>query len=344
MIILRVREMFKNDQMRSLLFLFSLCTGILSAQSDSTYAERLGWPKGAKVLIMHVDDAGMSWDSNEGAIQALTKGVANSVSVMMPCGWVPGFVHQLKKYPEIDAGLHLTLTSEWDDYRWGPLSGKPAVPGLVDAEGALWPEVEDVVKNASADEVEQEIRAQLERARKMGFQPTHMDSHMGTLFASPAFLQRYVKVGIQERIPVMMPAGHCSMIAETNKLDAPTVGLLRSTGKILWDNGLPVLDDLHNETYGMRIPPGLNDQQMQKLKTKLLLESFTRLKSGVTMLIVHCTAPSPIFKHISSSGDVRKSDLLAMQSPELKAYLQKEGIVLTTWRELMQRRQALIKK
>ena len=330
--------------MRSILFL--LCLIFLNqsksaAQTDTTYAERLGWPKGAKVLIMHVDDAGMSWDSNEGALQALTKGVATSVSVMMPCGWVPGFVHQLKKNPSIDAGLHLTLTSEWDDYRWGPLSGKPAVPGLVDPEGALWPEVEDVVKNASADEVEKEILAQIARARQMGFEPTHMDSHMGTLFASPAFLQRYIKVGIQERIPVMMPAGHCSMIAETNKLDPFTLGLLRNAGKNLWSNGLPVLDDLHNETYGMKIPPGLSDQAMQKLKTKLIIESFQRLKPGVTMLIVHCTAPSPIFKHISGSGDVRKSDLLAMQSPELKAYLQKEGIVLTTWRELMERRKKL---
>ena len=104
---------------------------------------------------------------------------------------------------------------------------------------------------------------------------------------------------------------------------------------------MPVLDDLHNETYGMPIPAGLNDKQMQKLKTKLLIESFERLKPGVTMLIVHCTAPSPIFQHISTSGDVRKSDLLAMQSPELKAYLQNKGIILTTWRELMARRQAI---
>lgn len=330
--------------MRSFYFLLCLILfsqNALHAQEEMTYAERLGWPKGSKVLIMHVDDAGMSWDSNEGALQALTKGVATSVSVMMPCAWVPGFVHQLKKHPQIDAGLHLTLTSEWDDYRWGPLSGKPTVPGLVDQEGALWPEVEDVVKHASADEVEREIRAQIARAREMGFEPTHMDSHMGTLFASPAFLERYIKIGIQERIPVMMPGGHCSMIAVTNKLDAATLGLVRAAGKTLWDNGLPVLDDLHNETYGMKIPPGLSDKAMQKLKTKMIIESFQRLKPGVSMLIVHCTAPSPIFKHISGSGDVRKSDLLAMQSPELKAYLQKEGIILTTWRELMERRKKL---
>src|SRR5579871_5603473 len=85
---------------------------------DSTYADRLGFPKGARVLIIHVDDAGMSLESNEGAVTALTKGAATSVSVMMPCPWVPGFVSWLHQHPDADAGLHLTLTSEWTGYRW----------------------------------------------------------------------------------------------------------------------------------------------------------------------------------------------------------------------------------
>lgn len=121
-----------------LLLLGFITTIITFAQNtDTTYAERLGFPKGAKVVILHVDDAGMSWDSNEGAINALTKGVANSVSVMMPCPWVPAFVHFLNEHPQTDAGLHLTLTSEWKEYRWGPLAGKIAVPGLTDKEGDL---------------------------------------------------------------------------------------------------------------------------------------------------------------------------------------------------------------
>ena len=92
-----------------LLFLASLKPAI----SQETYAEKLGFPKGSKVLILHIDDAGMSWDSNQGVMQAMEKGVATSVSVMMPCPWVPGFVHYLKDHPNVDAGLHLTRTSEW---------------------------------------------------------------------------------------------------------------------------------------------------------------------------------------------------------------------------------------
>src|SRR3954462_8863787 len=126
---------------------------VLAQTVDSTYADRLGFPRNSKVLILHVDDAGMSFDSNEGAINAMTKGVATSCSVMMPCPWVPGYVHYLKEHPQTDAGLHLTLTSEWKDYRWGPLMGKAAVPGLVDAEGDMWPSVGEVVEHAKPDEV-----------------------------------------------------------------------------------------------------------------------------------------------------------------------------------------------
>src|SRR5450432_907799 len=98
-----------------LLVVLSTTNSIHAQTIDPTYAEKLGYPKGAKVLIIHVDDAGMSFDSNEGAIEALTNGAATSCSVMMPCSWVPAFVHFLKQHPAIDAGLHLTLTSEWSE-------------------------------------------------------------------------------------------------------------------------------------------------------------------------------------------------------------------------------------
>src|SRR5579863_967802 len=171
------------------------------SQNDSTYAERLGWPKGSRVLIIHVDDAGMSYESNAGAIAALTRGAATSVSVMMPCPWVPGFVKWLRSHPDIDAGLHLTLTSEWNDYRWGPLAGRTNVPGLTDSTGDLWPTVLQVARHASADEVGAEMKAQLDRARAMGFQPTHLDTHMGTVYATTEFMKKYIELGVEHHIP-----------------------------------------------------------------------------------------------------------------------------------------------
>jgi hypothetical protein len=330
--------------MKYIFLLFVFTAAFCKAQTiDSTYALKLGYPKGAKVVILHIDDAGMSFDSNEGTITAMTKGVANSCSVMMPCPWVPGFVHYLQEHKNLDAGLHLTLTSEWKDYRWVPLAGKTEVPGLTDIEGNLWRSVADVVKHATADEVEKEIRAQIDRAVTMGFIPTHLDSHMGTLFATPAFIERYVKVGIEKKIPVMLPGGHNTLIQSEMKAPDSQVQQLRQTGKMLWSAGLPVLDDLHNESYDWKIPDNISndDKKIQAFKTQKYIAAIKSLKPGITMMIMHCTAPTAVFPFISNSGPVRKGDLLAMTDPAFKSALQKEGIVLTTWRELKERRDKL---
>jgi chitin disaccharide deacetylase len=323
----------------SLLLILPLCVSISYAQD--TYAEKLGFPKGAKVLILHVDDAGMSWDSNEGAIQAITNGVATSVSVMMPTPWVPGFFHFLKQHPTTDAGLHLTLTSEWSDYRWAPLAGKSAVPGLVDSEGAMWAGVDDVVKHATADEVEKEIRAQLERARLFGFEPTHLDSHMGTLFASPEFLQRYINIGVEQKIAIMFPAGHNTMIRKQSGLGENILKQFQQTGKVIWDAGLPVLDDLHNVSYDWEYPTTarVSDISLRKYATQNYIETIRSLKPGLTMVIMHCSKPTEVFSHITDSGHIRKGDLLAMTDPEFRKFIQQEGIILTTWREVKQRRE-----
>ena len=311
-----------------LISLVCLAPAMGSARQDtSTYAEKLGWPKGTRALILHVDDVGMSYDTELGTIEAIEKGVANSLSVMMPTPWVPHAVEWIKA-ARPDAGLHLTLTSEWKSYRWGPLAGKPAVPGLVDPQGALWPNVASVVKNATADEVEREIRAQLDRARTMGFEPTHMDSHMGTLFATDAFMERYIKVGIEQKIPVMFPGGHNFYISQSNPGRATEA---REIGQRIWAGGLPVLDDLHNNSYDWKTED----------KVDRYIDAVRGLKPGVTMMIMHCTRPTEVFAQISSSGTTRLGDLKAMLDPRLRKALADERIVLTTWRELMERRKGV---
>ena len=330
------------------------------AQEAKTYAEKLGWPKGAKVLILHVDDAGMSHDSDEGVEKATGEGVATSTSVMMPCPWVPEIVKYIKENPKLDAGLHLTLTSEWDNYRWGPLAGKTNVPGLVDKQGCLYPSVVAVYFNASPDEVDKEIRAQLDRALAMGFKPTHLDSHMGTLFAKDAFMEKYLKLGIEKQIPVMFPGGDdlfyraeakAATIADLKKQGKYTDGMnipdpapltkAKEIGTMLWKNGLPVLDDLHNSSYDWVMPDieHKTDAEIQKWYTDHYIESIGRLSPGLTMVIMHCTNPSPMFKYICDDTQKRKGDMLAMLDPRLRSFLTKNGYILTTWRELMERRQ-----
>lgn len=327
--------------MKNIIFTTLVVVIFINHAIGQTYAEKLGYPKGAKVIILHVDDVGMSYESNDGAIQSIEKGVATSLSMMMPCSWIPGFLPYLKDHPRTDAGLHLTLTSEWNQYRWGPLAGKTNVPGLVDKEGAMWKSVAEVVQHASADEIYTEIKSQLDRSRTAGWEPTHLDSHMGTLFATPEFLKMYLMLGINEKIPVMFPGGHNTMILESEKNTHLDKKETTEVGKMLWNAGLPVLDDLHNVTYGFSYPQDVSNEELQKFAANQYIESFKKLQPGLTMVIMHCSNPSPIFKQITESGTTRKADMLAMLSPELKKYIQDNQIILTTWREAMERRKRI---
>jgi len=302
--------------------------GYAAASSEQpTYAERLGWPHGSRVVIFHVDDAGMSYDSNIGAIRALEQGVATSTSVMMPCPWVPHFAEYAKEHPQIDAGVHLTLNAEWTNYRWGPVAGRSVVPGLVDPEGYLWHGVPAVADHASPNEFEAEIRAQLDKALAMGIKPTHLDSHMGTCFQQP-FIQRYVKVGIEKQIPIMIFGGHLQHVGEEVGAFRPLINLLAES---VWNAGLPVLDDLVTQ------PTKAGDFEGRKRE---LIELLRTMQPGVTQIIVHCTATTEVFQHISGSGPARQAELNLMLDPEVRSFIKDQGIILTTWRELKSRRDA----
>ena len=323
-------------------FLVLILLGSNILAQEKTWAEKLGFERGAKVIIMHVDDLGMSYSSNKGTLQAINEGLANSGSIMMPCPWAPGIANYLKDHPGLDFGLHLTLTSEWDDYRWGPVAGVNCVPTLTDEQGKLWDNVPLVVKNATPEDVEEELRAQIDLAMRMGIQPTHLDSHMGTLFAKAEFMQIYVKLGMEYGIPVLLPAGHNTIVSRGFKDKPEFMTQVREFGKKLWDAGLPVVDDVISDTYDWRLPEGMEktDENLQAYKTGKFIERFEEMKPGITVVIMHCTDPSDIFEYITPSGETRKGDLLAMLDPKLKAYVEKEGIILTTWKELMERRKA----
>lgn len=294
--------------------------------AEPSFAERLGWKADEVVVILHVDDVGMSRSSNLGAIEAVEKGVAKSWAIMMPCPWVPDIARYLRDHPGVDSGLHLTLTSEWAPYRWGPVAGKPAVPGLVDPEGCLWRNVEAVALKATADEVEREIRAQVDRAETLGLPITHLDSHMGTLFARGDFFERFVKVGIEKRIPILAVGGHATYTLQEN---AEATRKLKPWIRKIWNGGLPVLDDLHTGSYGWK----------PAQKTELLLQLLGELKPGVTEILFHASRPTEDFPVITGSSESRRADLAALTDPRVRELIASRRIQVTTWQELMQRRQ-----
>ena len=306
----------------------AMVTPGLARAAEKTYAERLGWPEGSKVVLFHSDDLGMCLEGNLGTAESIEKGIVTSVSTMMPCPWVPGWLKYLQQNPKVDNGLHLTLTSEWDDYRWGPVAGQPAVPTLVDKEGCLWDNVGQVIEHATADDVETEIRAQIDKALAMGMPVTHIDSHMGTLFANPEFFKRYVKVGIEYQIPILItgPNGYL-----TNKYEAGIAEALTADGthEKVWAAGLPVLDDATGVSY---------DWKSRDVKKRMMMETIKELRPGVTEIIVHCTQRTGHFDAISTSGSTRQADLDVMTDPEVIKLVKDEGIILTTWRELKARR------
>ena len=296
---------------------------ITATSRAQTFAERLGYPKDTIAVILHVDDVGMSHSSNLGAISALESNSASSFAVMIPCPWVTEIARWLAKNRGADSGLHLTLTSEWQIYRWGPVAGKRAVPGLVDQEGCLWRSVPEVVAHATPDEIETEIRAQLDRAETFGLPITHMDSHMGTLFARPDYFMRYLKVAAEKKIPMLAVGGHMTYVSK-NEPEAAK-GLRPLIPKI-WNAGLPVIDDLHTGWSGLDTPA----------KFQAALEE---LKPGVTEFLFHASVPTEDFSLITNSHANRKADLEALTSDKTKEIINRRGIVITTWRELMQRRQ-----
>jgi predicted glycoside hydrolase/deacetylase ChbG (UPF0249 family) len=277
------------------------------------------------VVILHVDDMGMSHSSNLGGIAAVEKGVATSWSVMLPCPWVPEIAKYLKEHPDTDSGAHLTLTSEWSPYRWSPLAGKPKVPGLVDTEGCLWRSVEEVAGHATPDEIETEIRAQLDRAEHLGIPVTHLDSHMGTLFARPDYFERFAKIGMEKGIPILAIGGHGTYAMKENP-DAS--GKLRAWIPKIWNAGLPVIDDLHTDSYVWK----------PEEKTEKFIALLKELKPGITEIIFHASIPTDDFPLITTSSSARLADTRALTDPAVKQLIQQRGIILTTWKELKQRR------
>lgn len=164
----------------------------------TTLAERLGYRADDRVVIINCDDLGASHSANAGVYTALREGVASSATLMVPAPWAR---HAASEYRGEDVGVHLTLNSEWDLYRWGPIT---RAPSLLDGDGGFPRTVTDVWDHADLDEVWRELSAQVERAILWGFDITHLDSHMGTLQLKPEFFDVYLELAVEHALPLRL--------------------------------------------------------------------------------------------------------------------------------------------
>lgn len=274
-------------------------------------------------LIVHADDLGFSHAGNRASLEMLEKGFVSSASVMMPCPWAPEVAAWARQNPDKDLGLHLTLNSEWKTMRWAPVAPRDKVPGLVDPDGYMWAAPGDVARRATAQEVETELRAQIEKARKMGIRFTHLDTHMGTVYARPDYFQVFEKLGREYGVPVLMVKP-----SEEARREAPpaTVKFLLDNEERLRKEGVFRLDSLLTNPAG-----GTSDPEKRKAAYHAALR---RLKPGVHQIILHPAALDPELRAATASAVQRDLDYRIFSDPSTVQLIRELGIKLVGWKDV----------
>ena len=303
----------------------------LSAQSDKTkkesktWAEKLSFPKGKKVLLLHMDDIGMCPEANTAAMRYIDNKNIMSAAVMMPCPNAAEFIEWAKTHPAAEIGLHLTLTSEWNKYRWPPVTDAAKIPGLIDPDGKLWHEVPDVVVHASPQEVETEIRAQIEKCMALGYRPTHIDTHMGTLYGSVEYTKAFFRVAEEYNIPANA----------IDMSDPDVISQFKRQGYPITDETLSALDKYSLPKLDNFTSVGSGKTYEQKRDNFLTL--IKSLKPGLTEIIFHPSVQTDNLKSITGSWQQRVWEAELFSDPIVTEYFQKEGIIITNWKEIMTR-------
>ena len=295
----------------SVLLIFLFFPGNGKAQ-NKTVAERLGYPPDSKLLILHADDLAVAHSVDSASFEALSKSAVTSASIMVPCPWLSEVASYAKEHPDADLGLHLTLTSEWKVYRWGPVESKDKVPSLFEPSGYLWPETAPAAANLKPAEAEREIRSQVERAMALGIHPTHLDSHMGVLFSTPELFAVYVKVAHEYKLPflaIRLP-------------NAPQLSSILSEKDITVDSVVIANPSVHAGEW-----------------REFYVNAIKNLKPGLTEMIVHlghddAELQAVTVDHPDYGSAWRQRDYDVVTSPEFKKALEENHVVLIKWRDL----------
>lgn len=281
-----------------------------------TLQERLGYPANARLLIIHADDFGMDHSVNRAIIEALEHGWVTSASMMVPCPWFAEAATWARAHQDADLGIHLVLTSEWTPIRWGPISGRDKVRSLLDAQGYLPLETDEVVKHDKPKEVEHELRAQIDFARAAGVNITHLDSHMGALFQAEPLFHIYRDLAKSYQLPQLLEreGDHGGAQAPVWAAEATKVAPLQRV---------------------VQIQEGVQPDQWMDAYKKMLAP----LPPGVYQLIVHLAydddeMQGATFNHPGWGSAWRQHDLDLVKSDEFRNFLKEQGFHLITWREL----------
>jgi len=310
----------------ALLLSATLTLGISLSFATLT-SEKLGYSPTEKLLIIHADDIGMSHTVNRASFEAFRIGLVRSGSVMAPTPWVDEVKHFVQENPGGDLGLHFTLTSEWKFLKWGPLF--PSA-NLTDPFGHLWPNMREVLNHATAQDIENELDAQIRRLLAYGIHPTHIDSHMGIHFGRKDFLEAVIRVSKKFNIPPMLvrPSEDFAKEAARYHLPLDAINLISLKAE---KEGIYLLDYLITGVQG----------RTTEERRRAYIQCLKNLKPGVTQLIVHLGFLDDEMKGIMSDApegfERRQADTAFFTSNEAKKLLEELNVKIITWKELTNR-------
>jgi len=297
------------------------------APAKSTLAEVLGFAPSDRILLIHADDLGLMSSVNEAARQLFGRGLLRSGSVLIPAPAAQEIIDMAAQDPAMDLGVHLAITSEWENYKWRPVCGD--VPSLVDDLGFLRPTMMRQFFMARTEDVEKEFRAQIEAALRMHLVPSHMDAHMGAAFVRPSFFRVYLKLAAEYRIHPLLP--RAEILGEQIGAGAVVLGWAfePSYGRPARASGFPVLDHIVTEVDGVTL------EERRRSYVRLLND----LPPGVTELLIHPALDDSTFRRgVVASNDTqvkRLADTSVFLDPDIAELIATLGIRLTSWRDIV---------
>lgn len=290
--------------------------------------EKLGYSPQDRLLIVNADDFGMCHSGNLAIRDLLGEGVISSATVMVPCPWSLEAARIAAGNPAFDVGIHLTFTSEWETYKWGPVAHNGASDSLVTAFGHFPQTSLEVEKRATPEQVKAEIRAQVERGIAMGIDPTHLDNHMGSLYGIASgrdFLEETLDICEEYRLPYRFPrylgTQWSAMPDPLKAMHAARVQSADRRGVVLID----YLDGLSFQLEEGETYPVLKQKMEHKLRT---------MQPGVTEMIIHPFYDTDELKAIMPHHAKRQMEYELFRDDDIKRVLQEENIKLINWRLL----------